>query len=75
MDATRREVLILIVGDVAAAACGGSGSGAGGNCLANGTNSQVELNHGHALAVPVTESTRASSRPTTSAARRTNRTA
>ncbi len=55
MDATRREVLILIVGDVAAAACGGSGSGAGGNCLANGTNSQVELNHGHALAVPVTD--------------------
>jgi hypothetical protein len=54
MEATRREVLVLLVGGVAAAACGGSGS-SGGNCLADGTNSQIETNHGHTLSIPVAD--------------------
>jgi hypothetical protein len=59
MEKTRREVLVLIVGGVAAAACGGSsgngGNSSGSNCLANGTTSQIETNHGHTLSVPVAD--------------------
>ncbi len=58
MKTSRREVLILIVGSVAGAACGGSGSGSppsGGNCLANGTRTSIDTNHGHVLTVPVAD--------------------
>ena len=56
MESTRREVLVLILGGVVGAACGGSspgpgGSANGGNCLANGTQSTIESNHGHVLVV------------------------
>jgi hypothetical protein len=53
MDRTRREVLVLLVGGVAAAACGGGSSG--GNCLANGTSTQIETNHGHTLSIPISD--------------------
>jgi hypothetical protein len=57
MDATRREVLVLIVGGVAAAACGGGGGGgsSGANCLAKGTNTQIEMNHGHTMSVLIAD--------------------
>jgi hypothetical protein len=56
MERTRREVLVLIVGGVAVAACGGGGGGSsGGNCLANGTNTQIETNHGHTLSIPIAD--------------------
>jgi hypothetical protein len=58
VEATRREVLVLIVGGVAAAACGGSGGSggtSGGNCLANGTSNQIESNHGHTLSIPIAD--------------------
>ena len=58
MESTRREVLVLIVGGVVGAACGGSNSGApvtGGNCLANGTHVTIGTNHGHVLAVSIAD--------------------
>lgn len=59
MESTRREVLILIVGGVVGAACGGSNSSGGpangGNCLANGTRTFIGTNHGHVLSVPIAD--------------------
>ena len=60
MEPTRREVLVLIVGGVVGAACGGSNPGSsgpvnGGNCLANGTQVAIQTNHGHVLVVPVAD--------------------
>jgi hypothetical protein len=48
MRLTRKEFLKGVLLGGAAAACGGSNPG---NCLQNGSNSQISANHGHSLVV------------------------
>lgn len=51
MDLTRKEFLTLVVGGVAAAACGSGSSQANVDCLKNGTDATIGGNHGHSLDV------------------------